>query len=76
MKRRSKRRLKTRPDRSRGPALVVLVGLAGGSLFGYLIGEVAFAARPHPIHWLGLLVGGLAGWALGEAYFRWRGDIA
>lgn len=45
-------------------------------LVGYLvIGEMVFEAKPHPIHWLLGIVGGILGIVLGWLWFRWRGDV-
>ncbi|HLC02919.1 MAG TPA: hypothetical protein VJK02_07770 [Anaerolineales bacterium] len=66
--------LARRPSEDDGPPLVVIVFVAGGILFGYLGGQVAFAGH-HPYHWAAALVGGLLAWIAGELVYRLRGDI-
>jgi hypothetical protein len=56
--------------------VVVYMWTFGLALLGYLIvGEGIFELRPHPIHWLAGLIGGLAGIPLGWLWYRWRGDV-
>ncbi len=56
--------------------LVVYVWAVGLGLVGYLvIGEMIFEMKPHPIHWLSGVVGGVIGIGLGWMWFRWRGDV-
>ncbi len=56
--------------------LVVYVWAIGLGLVGYLvIGEMVFEFKPHPIHWLAGMVGGVIGIGLGWVWFRWRGDV-
>lgn len=64
-----------RAPKEDGPPLVVVVFVAGGILFGYLGGELAFAHGPHPYHWAAGLVGGVLAWIAGEIVYRLRGDI-
>jgi len=35
------------------------MGAIGGGFVAYLIGEAVFAARPHPVHWVVALSGGV-----------------
>jgi hypothetical protein len=69
---RQKDRSKNGPD---GPALVVLFTLSAGFLFGYIAGEVGWAASAHPVHWTVAAVGGTGGWLVGQAYALLWGDI-
>ncbi|HEY4691622.1 MAG TPA: hypothetical protein VIK33_20100 [Anaerolineae bacterium] len=72
---------RTKPGKSKakttqqGWPLVVYVGIFGLGILGYLLGELALVAGPHPLHWLaaliGVVIGGFAGWLW---YWR-RGDI-
>ena len=56
--------------------LVVYMWAIGLGLVGYLvIGEMVFEVKPHPIHWLSGIVGGILGIGLGWLWFRWRGDV-
>lgn len=56
--------------------VVVYMWTIGLGVFGYLIvGEGILELRPHPIHWLAALVGGLAGIPIGWLWYRWRGDV-
>lgn len=56
--------------------LVVYLWAIGLGLVSYLvIGEMVFEFKPHPIHWLAGLVGGMFGIGLGWIWFRWRGDV-
>lgn len=56
--------------------IVVYMWTFGLALLGYLIvGEGIFELRPHPIHWLAGLFGGLAGIPIGWLWYRWRGDV-
>lgn len=56
--------------------VVVYMWAFGLGILGYLIvGKAIFEARPHPIHWLSGLVGGLAGIGIGWLWYRWRGDV-
>ena len=56
--------------------VVVYMWVFGLALLGYLIvGEGIFEVRPHPIHWLAGLIGGIAGIPLGWLWYRWRGDV-
>lgn len=74
-KRIAKRKAKTKPTRQEWP-LVVYMWAIGLGFGGYLIvGRLLLASRPHPIHWLAGLVGGLLGVPLGWLWYRWRGDI-
>jgi hypothetical protein len=46
------------------------------ALLGYVVlGKIILAARPHPIHWLSAILGGVLGYFLGLLWFRWKGDI-
>lgn len=63
-----------RLSKEEGPPLVVIVFVAGGILFGYLGGQMAFPGH-HPYHWAAALVGGLLAWIAGEVVYRLRGDI-
>lgn len=46
------------------------------SILGYLVlGKIILATRPHPIHWLSALIGGIFGYFLGLLWYRWKGDI-
>ena len=56
--------------------VIVYVWAVGVALVGYLfVGEMALASKPHPIHWLAGLVGGLIGIGVGWLWYRWRGDV-
>jgi hypothetical protein len=58
-----------------GMPLIVLVSIAGSTLLGYFIGEFAFYARPHPVHWASALVLALFGFLVGKIIYRYYGDI-
>lgn len=71
----SKQKNKTRKNKKEWP-LVVYTWAVGLGLVGYLvIGEMVFEIKPHPIHWLAGMVGGVIGIGLGWVWFRWRGDV-
>ncbi|MBN8655915.1 MAG: hypothetical protein J0M11_09270 [Anaerolineae bacterium] len=71
----SKQKNKTKKDEKEWP-LVVYMWAIGLGLVGYLvIGEMVFEFKPHPIHWLSGIVGGILGIGLGWIWFRWRGDV-
>ncbi len=55
--------------------VVVYVWMIGLGFAGYLTGEFVFAAKPHPYHWLLLVIGILFGILIGWLWYRWRGDI-
>lgn len=56
--------------------LVVYLWAIGLGLMGYLaVGEAIFESRPHPIHWLAGVVGGVVGMGIGWLWYRWRGDV-
>ncbi len=70
-----KKQTKKKKQANDGMPLIVFVSLLGGGLFGYLVGEIGFAVRPHPVHWAaalaGVVLGGLTGWLI----FHLKGDI-
>jgi hypothetical protein len=71
----SNQKSKTREREKEWP-LVVYMWAIGLGLVGYLvIGEMVFEIKPHPIHWLSGMVGGVFGIGLGWIWFRWRGDV-
>ncbi len=70
--RRSRTRSKIKQD---GLPLVVVLAVGAGLLLGYLVAETALVVQPHPLHWGAALLGGVAGWALGKVYYKFRGDI-
>lgn len=56
--------------------LVVYFWIIGLGLTGYLVvGEVMLWARPHPVHWLAGLAGGVLGYFVGWLWYRRRGDV-
>jgi len=56
--------------------LVIYVWIMVLGVLGYLVvGEIILGARPHPLHWLAGLLGGVAGYFVGWVWYRWRGDI-
>ncbi len=57
----------------KGTPLVVLATLAGGSVLGYFIGQLAFLYQ-HPIHWGLGIAGGAVGWLTGKLIYRLRGE--
>jgi hypothetical protein len=71
----SKQKNKTRKDEKEWPVVVYMWAIGLG-LVGYLvIGEMVFEIKPHPIHWLSGIAGGILGLGLGWVWFRWRGDV-
>lgn len=61
---------KRKRQRQEGPSLLVFGMLLSGALLGYMVGEWAFAARPHPVHWIGIPVGAVVGWLTGHVIER------
>ena len=55
--------------------IVVYLWMMGLGLEGYLTGEFALSTKPHPFHWLLLLIGIILGILVGWLWYRWRGDI-
>lgn len=75
MKRRISKTGKLESRKSKEWPVVVYLWAIGLGLIGYLAGEVTLSTRPHPYHWLLLLVGILLGIGVGRFWYRWRGDI-
>ena len=65
---------KKAPVRREWP-IVVYFWSAGLGMLSYVVARVVLDGRPHPIHWIAGLAGGLAGLPIGWLWFRWRGDI-
>jgi hypothetical protein len=57
-----------------GLPFIVIVSIGALAVVSYFAGYV-LVPDAHPLHWLLALVGGLAGWGVGELYYRTRGDI-
>jgi len=56
--------------------VVVYMWALGLGIIGYLVvGEAIFDTKPHPVHWLSGLVGGIVGIGVGWLWYRWRGDV-
>lgn len=56
--------------------LVVYIWIMVLAISGYLVvGEILLYSRPHPLHWLAGLAGGVLGYAVGWLWFSWRGDV-
>ncbi len=55
--------------------MVGLVSIASMGLVGYPAGELAFAPRPHRVHWGAAPLAGSVGWGTGRLYYLRRGDI-
>lgn len=75
MKKRINKRGKLESRKSKDWPAVVYMWAVGLGLVGFLTGEFTLSTRPHPYHWLLLLVGILLGIAVGWLWYRWRGDI-
>ncbi len=75
------KRKRSSPSRSNrrsedeGPSVVVVLATTSMAMIGYLVGETALALRSHPVQWGIGLLGGLVGWAMGWAYYQFKGDI-
>ena len=54
---------------------VVLVGLLGLGLVGYVLSQVFLPVEAHSAQWLVALIGAALGSVLGWLWYRWRGDI-
>lgn len=71
-----KKRGRQKPRDEKEWPVVVYMWAIGVGVIGYLVvGEAIFESRPHPIHWLSGLIGGMLGIALGWLWYRWRGDV-
>lgn len=57
------------------PVVVYIWAIGLFIAFWLIGGEAFFGAKPHPIHWLVGLVGGLVGIPVGWLWYRWRGDV-
>ena len=60
---------------SGGVPFVVLVGIFGLGLLGYVLSQMFLPVEAHSSHWLVALIGSLLGGVLGWLWYRWRGDI-
>ena len=71
-----KKVVKQRPNSTKEVPVVVYIWAMGLGLMGYLVvGEAIFELKPHPIHWLAGLIGGIVGIGVGWIWYRYRGDI-
>lgn len=72
----SKKRSDQKTEEEKEWPVVVYLWAIGLGLAGYLfVGEMVFEIKPHPIHWLSGVIGGIVGIGLGWLWFRWRGDV-
>ena len=72
----SKKQIKSKPSTKKEWPAAVYLWAFGLGLIGYLIvGEMILESKPHPIHWLSGLIGGILGIGVGWLWYRWRGDI-
>jgi hypothetical protein len=55
--------------------VVVYMWIFGLTIISYVIARAVLDGKPHPIHWLAALLGGLAGIPIGWLWYRWRGDV-
>jgi hypothetical protein len=60
---------------SGGVPFVVLVGLFGLGLVGYVFSQMFLPVEAHSLHWLIALLGAVIGGVLGWLWYRWRGDL-
>jgi hypothetical protein len=60
---------------SGGVPFIVLVGIFGLALLGYVFSQMFLPVEAHPSHWLVALIGAALGGVLGWLWYRWRGDI-
>ncbi len=58
-----------------GIPLVVLVGLIGLGLVGYVLSQAFLPPEAHPSHWLVAVLSAIVGGVLGWLWYHWRGDI-
>lgn len=63
------------PNKRQLTPVVVYFGTFGIGLLSYFIGRIALDAYPHPVHWASGVVGAVAGYFIGWAWYRMRGDI-
>jgi hypothetical protein len=56
--------------------VVVYFGTFGIGVLSYFIARIALDAYPHPVHWASGFVGAVAGYFVGWAWYRMRGDIS
>ena len=71
-----KKVVKQKPNSTKEVPVVVYMWAMGLGLMGYLVvGEAIFELKPHPIHWLAGLIGGIVGIGVGWIWYRYRGDI-
>ncbi len=64
----------TRPT-GRGIPWVVLVGLIGLGLIGYVLSQMFLPVEAHATHWLVAALSAILGGVLGWLWYHWRGDI-
>ena len=55
--------------------VVVYFWVIGLGVFGYLLGRIFLDSLPHPVHWSAGVIAGVAGYFIGWAWYRWRGDV-
>ncbi len=60
---------------NRGIPFVVVVGLCGSGLFGYVLSQLFLPVEAHSAYWVVALISAVLGAALGWLWYRWRGDI-
>jgi hypothetical protein len=61
--------------RGSGVPFVVLVGLIGLGLLGYVIGQLFLPVEAYAAHWLVAVLSAILGGVLSWLWYRWRGDI-
>jgi hypothetical protein len=55
--------------------VVIYIWAFGLAVFSYVVARIILDGKPHPIHWMFAVIGGLAGIPLGWLWYRWRGDV-
>lgn len=55
--------------------VVVYMWILGLTIVSYVVTRAVLDGKPHPLHWLAALLGGLAGIPIGWLWYRWRGDV-
>lgn len=58
-------KIKKNSSRARARQNSVAIGTIGSGFLGYFIAEFTLAGRPHPLHWVVMVMAGLIGYAGG-----------